>query len=99
METQSALVGTDCRVELDAVAQVHLYFALVVDPGHAEGDDALGFHDALHNLRFLKLRVLVVDVFDRFQNLAHCLQVLQLARMLALQALHDFLNFHSNGIV
>ena len=95
MEAQTALVRTDGAVELYAVAQVHLYLALVVDPGHAERDDALGFHDALYDFGLLELGVLVVDVLDRLQHFAYCLQVLQLARMFALQALHDFFNFHS----
>ena len=95
METQSTLVGADGAVELYTIAQVHLYLALVVDPGNAERDDALRFNDSFYNLRFLELRMLVVDVLDRFKHFAYCLQILQFARMLALQALHNFLNFHS----
>ena len=95
MESQSALIGADGTVELDAVAQVHLYLALVVNPGYAERDDALRFHDALDNFRLLELRMLVIDILNRLQHFTYCLQVLQLARMFALQALHDFFNFHS----
>ena len=95
MEAQTSFVGADGAVELHAVADVHLYLALVVDPGHAEGGDALGLHDALHYLGFLKLRVLVVHVLDALQDFAHSLQEFQLAWMLAFQVLHDFLNFHS----
>ena len=37
METQTAFVGTDRAVELNAVAQVGLNFAFVVHPRYAEG--------------------------------------------------------------
>ena len=73
METQSALVGTDSRVELYAIAEVHLNLTLVVDPGHTERDDALRLYDALHNLRLLKLRMLVVDVLDGFEHFSNSL--------------------------
>ena len=95
VEAQTALIGTDGAVELHAVADVHLHLALVVHPGHAERGDALRLHDALHYLGFLKFRMLVVDVLNALQNLADGLQKLQFARVLALQALHNFLNFHS----
>jgi len=76
MEAQSALVRADGAIELNAIAQVHLHLALVVDPRHAERDDALWLHYTLHNLGFLKLRMLVVDVLDRLQHLANGLQIL-----------------------
>ena len=62
VETQSALIGTDGAVELHAVTRVDLYVAVVVNPRHPEYDDALGLHQALNNLSFLKLRMLVVDI-------------------------------------
>jgi len=73
MEAQTALVRTDGTVELHTVADVHLYLALVVDPGHTEGDDALRFHDALHDFCLLKLRMLVIYVFDRLQYFTYSL--------------------------
>ena len=76
VETQAALVGANGAVELNAIAQVDLHLALVVDPGHAEGGDALGLYDALHDFCFLKLGMLVVHVLDAFKNLAHSLQIL-----------------------
>ncbi len=64
VEAQAALVGADGAVELYAVTDVDLHLALVVNPGHAESGDALGFYDTLHNLGFLKLGVLVVNVLN-----------------------------------
>ena len=50
VEAQAALVGADGAVHLDAEAAVDLDLALVVDPGHAEHDHALGLDDALEDL-------------------------------------------------
>ena len=61
MEAQAALVGADGAVHLDAEAAVDLYLALVVDPGDAEHDDALGHADALEDLGLAVLGVLVED--------------------------------------
>ena len=47
VEAQAALVGADCRVELNAVTAVDLHLARIVDPRHAEHDDALGLDEAL----------------------------------------------------
>ena len=69
----SALIGADGAIELYTVTQVYLYFALVVNPGHAEGYDALRLYDALYNLGFFELRMLVVHIFDRLQHLSYCL--------------------------
>ena len=94
MEAQAALVRADGAVELHAVAEVHLHLALVIDPWHAEGDDALGLHKALDELGLLELGVLVINVFDTHEHLAHGLQVLFLPWMFGLQVGHDGFNFH-----
>ena len=64
METYSALIGANGAVELHSVAQIGLYLAIVVDPCHAEGYDAVGFDHSLHNFRFLKLGVVVIDLLN-----------------------------------
>lgn len=50
MEAETALVGTESRVELDAVSLLDLALALVVLPDNAELDDALGDGDDLEGL-------------------------------------------------
>lgn len=45
METKTALVRSQGRVELDSVAAVHSHVALVVLPDNAELDDTLGNGD------------------------------------------------------
>jgi hypothetical protein len=47
VEADAALVGANRHAVLDAVATVDLHRAVVVHPGHAEHDDALGLHQAL----------------------------------------------------
>lgn len=42
METETALVGAESRVELDTVSTVDLEFTLVVLPSDTELNDALG---------------------------------------------------------
>ena len=99
MEAQSALVRTDGAVELHAIADVHLHFALVVDPGHAEGGDAFGLYEPLHDFCFFEFRVLVVHINDGFQHFSDGLQILSLAWMLELQLLHNLFNIHSSKIL
>ena len=53
MEAETALVGTESRVELHAVALLDLALALVVLPDNAELDDALGDGDDLESLLVL----------------------------------------------
>ena len=50
MEAETALVGTESRVELHAVSLLDLALALVVLPDNAELDDALGDGDDLKSL-------------------------------------------------
>ncbi len=95
METDSAFVRADGVVELHAVADVVLNFAVVVEPCHTEGDDAVGFDHALDDAVSFKLGVTVVDVFNRKKHLAHCLQVLFFSRMLCFQGVHDIIYIHS----
>ena len=57
MEAQSALVGADGAVHLDAEAAIHLHFALVIEPGHAEHKDPFGLGNAFQDLGFVILRV------------------------------------------
>ena len=54
MEADAALVGADGAVHLHAVAAVDLDLAFVVEPGHTENDDALGFRNAFQNFHFLQ---------------------------------------------
>ena len=94
METKTALVWSDCRVELHAVTSVCLDLTIVIDPGNLECKDALRFNDALHNLCILKFRMLVIYIFNRLQNFMHSLKVLLLVRVLGLELGHQIISVH-----
>ena len=94
VETQAALVGADCVVELDAVPEVDLDIALVIDPDHLEGEDTVRLHDAFCNAVGLEFRMLVVSLLYRHENFAHGLQVFAFAGVLALKFRHQFVYVH-----
>ena len=85
METHTTLVRANGVVELHTVAQVGLHLALVVYPGHAESENAVGLDHALNDFSFLELGMLVVLVLHGEQDFAHSLQVFFLARVLCLK--------------
>ena len=84
MEAEATFVRADRVVELDTVTQVYVHFALVVDPGHTESEDAIGLDKALDDFRFLKLWMLVVDALNRGEYFFYGLQVFLFTRMLGL---------------
>ena len=73
VKAQTALVRTNGAIELHAIADIDLYLALVVDPGHAERRDAFRLHDALYDFCLFELGMLVVNVLYGFQHLSYCL--------------------------
>ena len=91
VEAQAALVGADGAVELNAIATVDLNFAVVIDPRHAELDDALGLDDALKNRSFLVLGMSIDDRLQGGQNLGCSLDEQRLIRVLLLHVLKDAL--------
>ena len=95
VETNTALVGADGIVELNAVTQVGLYLTLVVYPRHTEGEDAIWFHQPFDNLCFFELGMLVVDSLDRQKDFFHCLQILGFTRMFCLQRGHNTFDIHN----
>ena len=94
VETQTALVGADGIVELEAVAGIDLHLALVVHPDHLEGEAAVGLHDALGNAVGLEFGMLVVGLLDGHEDLAYGLQVFAFAGMTALELRHEFVYVH-----
>ena len=95
VEADTAFVRADGVVELHTVADVVLYFALVVDPCHAEGNYAVRLNHAFDDFVALELGVLVVDVLYRHKHFFHCLQVLFFAGVLGFEGSHDTVNIHS----
>lgn len=94
MKAESALVGAYGAVELDAVAEVDLYLALVVDPGDAEDDDALGLDEAFDEAGFFKFGMLVVDVLYGHEYFVYGLEVFLLSGVSGLETAHYFVDLH-----
>ena len=67
METQTALVGTDGRVELNAVTAVHLHVAVVIHPGNAEHDGTFGLNQTLQDAPLFDGRILCHHGLQGFQ--------------------------------
>ena len=89
VEAQAALVGANSGVELDAVAAVHLDLALVVNPGHAEHDDALGLDKTLEKRGALILGVSIERRLQRGEDLLGGLDELGLVGVALLQLCND----------
>ena len=89
VEAQATLVGTDGRVELNAETTVDLDLALVIDPRHAELDDALGLDDALEDLVLLILGVCLEHGLERGEDLGDGLDELGLVGVLGLDLLDN----------
>lgn len=64
MEAQAAFVRTNGTVELNAIADIYMYFAVVVCPRNTESDDTLRLYKTLDKLCFLELWMLVVNVLN-----------------------------------
>ncbi len=94
VEAETSLIRTDGTVELDTVTGVGLDLAFIVNPGDAESKDAVRLYQTFHNLGFLELGMLVVNIFNRFQNLLNGLQVLFFEGVFGLQTCHDVGCFH-----
>ena len=67
METNTAFVRTYGIVELYPITEVHLHFAFIIDPRHFKGKNTVGLDHTFYELRFFKLGVSVINIFDRKQ--------------------------------
>ncbi len=81
MEPNAALVRANRHAVLDAVAAVDLHAAVVVYPGHAEHDDALGLHQALQQSVLGVAGVFCNKGPQAFHHFGDCLQKLGLPRV------------------
>ena len=92
MEAQTALVGADGAVHLDAEAAIHLDFAAVVDPRNTEDDDALRLHNPIEDLGLAVGGRAFDGRHDRFGDFLNRLQELGLAGVLGGQLFHKHAN-------
>ena len=82
MEAQAAFVRADGAVELHAVAVVDLDLAFVVDPLHAELDDAFRNDDAFEDAVLFVLGFTVEQRSEGFEDLGHALDEFLFPRVL-----------------
>ena len=66
METDTALVRTDCRVKLNTVTAINLNVAVVVNPRNSELNKSFGLNHSLNNAPFFESVVLFYNGFERF---------------------------------
>ena len=98
METETALVRSDCGVELYTVAAVDLNLTVVIDPGDTEHDNALRLYETLDKACCLPFGVLGNDELEALEDLFDCLKELGLTGMVLLNirknALKVFVSNH-----
>ena len=92
VEPESALVGTDGGVELDAVSAVDLDLSGVVHPGDAEHDDPLGLHEPLDDPGLLELGPGLDHGLEGLEDLLDCLEELGLVCVALLETVEN--GFH-----
>src|SRR5665811_791249 len=92
MEAQASLVGADGAVHFDAESAIDLDVAMVVKPGNAEHEDALGFHDALENPLRDVLGVSLQHKTQRLHDFLHGLVEFGLGRVFRLDQPHYFVD-------
>ena len=99
VQAQAALVGADGAVELHAETAVHLNLAVIVDPRHAEHDDALGLDDALEQRGLLVLGMGLDDRLEGLKHLGDGLDELGLLGVLRLHLLDDVVDVAQRNLL
>ena len=99
METNASLVGADGVVVLHTIAHVGAHVAAIVGPRDAEGVDALRDAQALHEVDFVELGVLVVLLFDGGEHFFHSLVVLRLVGETCFERFEQFVGVHEGKII
>ena len=85
MEANATLVRANGIVELYAITDIGLHFAVVISPCHTECQNTVRFDQTFDDACFFKFGMLVVDIFHAHQHLFNCLQILFLTGMLGLE--------------
>ena len=73
METDTALVRTDSRVELYAVTLVNLNVTVIIYPRNTEGDGSFGLYHSINYACSNKVGALVDNGLDRLENFLYSL--------------------------
>ena len=73
MQTDTALVRSDCRVELVTETTVNLNLAVVINPSDTELDAAFRLNDALEHASLYQVRTALSYRLEGLQNFVDCL--------------------------
>jgi hypothetical protein len=74
VETETALVRTDCRVVLNSVTAVYLNVTLVVNPGYSELNESLGLDHAADDICVNKILTALNNGLEGLENLVNSLK-------------------------
>ena len=85
METETALVRSDGRIELYSVSEIYVVYTLIIGPWYSERNDSLRLDKSLQK-SILTIYILVLrnDRVQRLENSLCSLEKLRLVRMLRL---------------
>ena len=97
-EAETSLVRSDCAVELNTETTVYLNFAVTVNPGYTELDDALRLYETLKKTGFLILGVLLDNGFEGCKDFFNGLKKLGLMGIALMNLLKNFLNVSVHSI-
>ena len=85
METKTALVWSDSRVELYSVSEIYMVYTLIICPGYSECDDSLRLYKSLkESILSVYLFVLLNYRIQRIKNSLGSLKKLRLIWMFSL---------------
>ncbi|OAV74109.1 hypothetical protein Barb7_02441 [Bacteroidales bacterium Barb7] len=98
VKANPALVRPDGIIELHTIADVYLHIAPVVRPRDTESNDAVRLNQPLHYFSLFKFGMLIVNVFNGYEDFPHRLQVFPFSRMLGFQGSHNCLRLHGASI-
>ena len=99
METDTAFVGANGVVVLDAVAHVGLNLAFVIHPSDAELIHAIWNAETLDEVHLIELWVLVVLFLDCTENFFYCLMILRFVWKATLKVFQYFFCVHCEMVL
>ena len=87
MKPKTSLVRSESIVELDTVSSIHVYVALIIHPGHFEGQNPVRFNETFNDACLFKLRIQVIHLIDGVKYFTYCLKIFYLPGILSFKIL------------
>ena len=93
MKSETSFVRSDRAVELNAIAAVHLYLAVIIYPRYAEHNDSLRLNESFQKCEIpVVLLIRFNDYTDRLENFLDCLDKFRLCSVLLLYTCDYLIN-------